>query len=537
MDRYAGAAARLPGSDRKDLAIQALTRSGTVSDLAARHGVSRKFIYQQTHKARIALADAFSPVVSDDKVLFELAVTKAWLRQVIIALTLICRSSYHGVVEFLRDLLGVPISVGCVHDVLQAAAREASAVNHDQNLSCIRVGLHDEIFQGTTPVLAGVDAASTYCYLLAAEERRDADTWGVHLLDAAQQGLDPDHTIADAGQGLRAGQKAAWGNTPCHGDVFHIQRQCEGLANMLARLAKGATSRRQTLQAKTGHAGQRGPDDELAAQLVLTRQAETQAHELARDIRTLTQWLRHDVLTLAGPDLTTRQELFDFLVEELARRELEDARRIRPVRVALQNQRDALLAFAGVLDGKLAAIAQTHAIAEPLVREACLLHRLPSTSPAYWQGWNRLRATVGGKFHMLFDAVSRAMAQTPRSSSLVENLNSRLRTYFTLRRHLGNSYLDLLRFFLNHRRFMRSRRTERQGRSPRELMTGQGHPHWLTLLAWDRFSLSGLDSGRLVASRNEQPYIRNLALTGRRFPRALCYPKRPDSEPRPRFLS
>jgi hypothetical protein len=31
------------------------------------------------------------------------------------------------------------------------------------------------------------------------------------------------------------------------------------------------------------------------------------------------------------------------------------------------------------------------------------------------------------------------MAQTPRSSSLVENLNSRLRTYFTLRRHLGNS--------------------------------------------------------------------------------------------------
>jgi len=71
---------------------------------------------------------------------------------------------------------------------------------------------------------------------------------------------------------------------------------------------------------------------------------------------------------------------------------------------------------------------------------------------------------------------------TPRSSSLVENLNSQLRTCFTLRRHLGGSYLDLLRFFLNHRRFMRSRRTERNGKSPRELMTGQGHPHWLTLL-------------------------------------------------------
>jgi hypothetical protein len=74
------------------------------------------------------------------------------------------------------------------------------------------------------------------------------------------------------------------------------------------------------------------------------------------------------------------------------------------------------------------------------------------------------------------------MEHTPRSSSLVENLNSRLRNYFTLRRHLGTPYLDLLRFFLNHRRFVRSRRAERQGKSPRELMTGQDHPPWLTLL-------------------------------------------------------
>ncbi len=239
MDRSVGAAARLSESARRDLAVQALARSETVSDLSARHGVSRKFVYQQTRKVRAALDDAFSSATPDDEVLFELAVTKAWLRQVIVGLTLICRSSYRGVVEFLRDVLGVPVSLGCVHDVLEAATRQAGAINRDQDLSGIRVGLHDEIFQGATPVLAGVDAASTYCYLLAAEERRDADTWGVHLLDAAQQGLDPDYTIADAGQGLRAGQKAAWGDTPCHGDVFHIQRQCEGLTNTLSRRNRG----------------------------------------------------------------------------------------------------------------------------------------------------------------------------------------------------------------------------------------------------------------------------------------------------------
>ena len=482
MDRCVCAAARLPESERKDLAVLALARSAPVSDLAARHGVSRKIVYQQTHKAEAALDEAFTVAVPEDEVLLELAVSKTWLRQVIVALALICHSSYRGIVEFLRDLLGVAISVGTVHDVLHSVTQQAGVINQEQDLSGIRVGLHDEIFHGGKPVLAGVDAHSTYCYLLAAEQHRDADTWGVHLLDAARQGLRPEYTIADAGQGLRAGQRAAWGVTPCHGDVFHIEHQCEGLTNTLSRLAKGATSRRETLQIKLDHAGQRDPDNGLAAQLALARQAEAQAIGLARDIRTLTQWLSHDVLALAGPPLATRQMLFDFIVEELARRESADPQRIRPLRVALQNQRDNLLAFAGVLDAKLTAIAQAHALAEPLVREACLLHRLPSTSSAYWQGWNQLRTKLGGKFHTLFDAVGQTIAQTPRSSSLVENLNSRLRTYFTLRRHLGNSYLDLLRFYLNHHRFMRSRCAERQGKSPREVMTGQAHPHWLTLL-------------------------------------------------------
>jgi hypothetical protein len=195
----------LPESDRKDLAIRALARSATISDLSARHGVSRKFVYQQARKAGAALDDVFLSGAPEDEVLFQLTVTKTWLRQVVVALTLICRSSYRGVVEFLRDLLGMPISIGTVHHMLQLATRQAGVVNHDQDLSGIRVGLHDEIFQGAKPVLAGVDAASTYCYLLAVAEHRDADTWGVHLLDATKQGLKPDYTIADAGQGLRAG--------------------------------------------------------------------------------------------------------------------------------------------------------------------------------------------------------------------------------------------------------------------------------------------------------------------------------------------
>ncbi len=50
--------------------------------------------------------------------------------------------------------------------------------------------------------------------------------------------------------------------------------------------------------------------------------------------------------------------------------------------------------------------------------------------------------------------------------------------------------------------------------------------------AWDRFSPSELDPGRLAASRTGHPLHRNPALTGRRFLCALCNLKRADPEPR-----
>jgi hypothetical protein len=59
-----------------------LARSETVSDLAAHHGVSRKFVSRQTHKARAALDEAFLPATPDTEVLFALPVTPTWLRQV-----------------------------------------------------------------------------------------------------------------------------------------------------------------------------------------------------------------------------------------------------------------------------------------------------------------------------------------------------------------------------------------------------------------------------------------------------------------------
>ena len=151
------------------------------------------------------------------------------------------------------------------------------------------------------------------------------------------------------------------------------------------------------------------------------------------------------------------------------------------------NQKEDLLAFAAVLDEKLTDISQQFQIPLYLVRKVCLLQGQNPQQTSYWATWNQLHPQIGSQFYLLVEAVEQAMKETPRASSLVENFNSRLRNYFFLRRQLGNNYLDLLRFFLNHRTFLRSEHPEREGKSPAELLTGESHTHWLELLGFDLF--------------------------------------------------
>jgi hypothetical protein len=483
-----GAARALGPAERKELSVAVLARTQPLTQLAAAHGVSRKFLYQQGHKAAAALDETFAAAEDDRAVLYNLPVTKAWLRQFVLGLALEGHSSYRGISQLAQDLLDYPdLSVGTIHNILQAAAGQARVRNQAQDLRGIRVGAHDEIYQAGRPVLVGADVRSTYCYLLSEEDHCDETTWGVRLLDLAEQGLRPDYTVADGGLALRAGQAAAWENVPCHGDVFHAERELGKLAFYLTHRAAGCSSARQRLEQQMTRQKRRGRGNCLSKRLALARQAELQAVALAQDVRLLADWLKQDILSLAGPTLATRRELYDFVVAELAQREGSCPHRIGPVRRTLAGQRDDLLAFAGVLEERFAALAGEFAVPAVWVQQLCQLEGRDPQSPAYWQEEGPLRAKLREKFLPLQQAVRAGMADTARASSLVENLNSRLRTYFFLRRDLGNGYLDLLRFFLNHRRFRRSRCAGRAGHSPAELLHGRSLPHWLELLGFERF--------------------------------------------------
>lgn len=478
------AALALPSAARQQLALDALT-GHPITELARAHDVSRKFVYQQADKAEHALAEAFTPdPPDDDDVLFYLPVTQAWLKRLILALLLICHSSYRGVFEVLRDLFHCPRSLGFLHAVARAAMTRARAHNARQDLSGVAIGAHDELFQASDPVLVGVDVASTYCYLLSLEERRDADTWGVRLLELQARGFAPQAIIGDAGRALQAGQELALPNTPRRGDVFHVVQELTPLVAALENRAYQALQACVKLDRQQAeHQWKCGRSDaSISQQRRHAGPAADRAVALADDVATLVGWLRRDIVALAGPDHATRVALYDFVVAELRTRAAQGPERLRKVCTYLVNQRDAVLAFAQQLDADLGVIAADFALPVGVVRAVLAVQEMDLGDSRRWPPEAALRQRLRGQFYEISAAVAAVARRTVRASSVVENVNSRLRNYFFLRRQLGADYLHLLQFFLNHRRFLRSEHPERVDRSPAELLTGQAHAHWLELL-------------------------------------------------------
>jgi hypothetical protein len=287
---------------------------------------------------------------------------------------------------------------------------------------------------------------------------------------------------------LRCGAKRALPEVPCRADIFHPLRDFQTLSRCLDNRAYDAMSFYEDLLRRQARHTRRHvwKDHRIASKAVLAAKAVPKAIALADEVRTLLSWWQKDVLAVAGPDHATRCRLHDWIVEELRARE-QRCEPIKKVRRLLENHKDELLAFAEQLDGDLARLAQRLEVSVAVVREALACQQLEAIRPSRWQREQQLWSRLGGKYALLRVEVEELAAGVVRASSMIENLNSRLRNYFFLRKQLGSKYLELLRFYLNHHRIARSERAEREGKSPAQLLSGQEHGHWLELLGYQRF--------------------------------------------------
>ena len=418
-------ACEITPATRQQIGASAFSGKESITSLSQQHETSRKFVYAQKEKASSALDDAFLDNKKNSDVLFYIPVTKKWLQQVVLSLVLICHSSYGGIIEFFRDIFDLNICKGTIFNILQESLTKGRLINNSQDLSSIKIGAHDEIFQGRVPVLVGCDVESTYTYLLKQVEHRDTTTWGVHLLELSDQGMKLKHTIADGGKGLRSGQREAWPDVPCHGDVFHPLYDIGKVTIFLENRARATIEVVKKLEVKMKSAKKKNRGSKLSAQLGYARKEARAANQLYSDISIMSTWLKKDILSLTGGNLTSRKELLQFIIDELASREKQLPYRIKPIRRLLEIQGEDLLRFVESIDAKLQNLSNTYHVSISMVYQVFELQRLSKNENLYWEQAIDLYSKLGSRFYILQKSIQNISTETVRASSIVENINSR----------------------------------------------------------------------------------------------------------------
>ena len=78
--------------------------------------------------------DAFRESATDEQVLFNLPITKDFLRQIVLGTLLICKASYRDVQMFLHDVFDTSISIGTIANTHNNACLKAVEIVSDDSL-------------------------------------------------------------------------------------------------------------------------------------------------------------------------------------------------------------------------------------------------------------------------------------------------------------------------------------------------------------------------------------------------------------------
>lgn len=470
-------------STRLELASQMLNPQrqwGEVSQLAQRHGVSRKFLYELQSQADRALQTALAPHPAGRPARrTSVEVNEAFIQRMLAACLSLLPGSLRSIQSLLATLFGVKRSLGFLSQSAQRLGERAKTYQQGLHFALQALAEGDEIFQGHRPCLTVVEGRSFLVLHLAPAEHRDATSWGCALLEVQQQGVQLLDLASDGGKGLQAGVAAAELAIPLPPDLFHLLRQAHWVTRRLEKHALKAMAitqwNREALAAQSApaHRGrQRAVEIPVPQAEANEQQALTQLSGwlfLLGEIRlALEPWDANGYLVDPQRIRQTLQAAIDLLltlqpatVRVFARellRKLDDllapldwlAQRLAPYRQQLDPPTQAALVWAWLNQHELALSAQE--ILPPA--QAPLVE-------AFWQ----------------------ALALFHRSSSLAEALHSWLRPYLQVHRGMPDWLLPLLQLVWNHHAFSRGKRL---GFSPMEL-AGVPDPLSLSQL-FDRLS-------------------------------------------------
>jgi hypothetical protein len=423
----------------------------------------------------------------NQEILFYLPITKQWLEQY--ALVHFQQgTSYRGVIYSFETLFDLKRSIGWCHNTIYNAAGKAQILQATENLSKIEVSANDEVFDGSKPILTSVCTNSLYCPLLKKSDDRKAETWEEVLKELMNDhGYNPHSCILDGSNSLQAGHKQALENATIIYDIFHITSDFKDMRRFVNNQLKSTKTNLNTIVEKLEKAKHEQKIQKLKRQKVVAQRKYNKALNLYQTIATLDSWFQHDILKVAGYDYQTRYELLRFMATELELVEKQMPHRIQPVRKTLQNKADKILGFVKNLETELVAYAELLGCDVYWLWKLCYAQRYDKNGNSYYQYILPIMKRLKHKFYEIENTVIAIMNEIEKASSVVENLNGRIRKFLMNHVHVSQDVLELLRLIINHREFERSRCEHRQGKSPAQVLHEQNHPHWLEMLGYKLF--------------------------------------------------
>ena len=461
-------------SEKLVIGIRALSGE-RVDEISAQTGMNRSYIYEQMHNAQAYLnnmdeAPPRYPV---------LIMTPELKQRLIISMALDCGSSIDGIQRVLESSLGIHVSTGYISGTINEAVRRAQELDRTISLEGISQGANDEIFQCGTPILTGIDPESSYTYLLKEGEDRTAESWQLHIEGCKERGLALETTINDGGTGLNAGIPKAFPGIIIQSDTFHALHGMGKEVNKAERKAEAAIKTEAGLEKSLqGPRPQQKTMDKLEKIIPETKDA-INTYDI---LFILFGWLQV-LLGFSGYGTQETMDLIGFTLDEMQKVSakfpgiIKEANKIRKTLPSL-------LTFIDRLEKAFKACAELHGIPVDAFRAMYRQLAYDQKSVEYleieYALWDMLKENYG-KARGLF---SQQLKTVKKASSLVENLNGRIRKYMDVKRVVPTGFFDLMKVYFNLRRYKRSRYPERVGKSPLELLTGKPHVDFLDALGY-----------------------------------------------------
>jgi Arc/MetJ family transcription regulator len=439
-------------------------RWGLVTELAQKHRVSRKFLYELRDTAQTYLQEALLPHPAGRKAARnQVEIDDDFVQRTILALLSIVPGTVRTIQLFLDLVLGSPRSVGFISQ--SAKKLGAAALEYTQALRfpILVLAEADEIFQGRHPCLTLVDQRSFLALSLSAQTHRDETAWGSLLLDVQQQGVHLVDVASDGGRGIQAGVKAVSEQIPLRPDLFHLLREAYRVTQRLEKRAYRAIEAAE--RARRAHQEQEMPKRRRGAPIkgkLELSQAEAEEQEAIAQLDAW-EWLSHEIRLALEP--ITPQGLI--ASSQAARQTLETA-----IALLKTLENATIQGFTEPLSEKLdELIAPLEWLQQAL---AAWREGVPAELEAYivwaWKHQKELNLTIEQVLRSsqqdLVSAYWNALSLFHRSSSLAESFHSWLRPYLQVHRGMPAWLLPLMQLLWNHHVFQRGKR---QGQSPMEL--------------------------------------------------------------------